>query len=292
MLEGLIEALGFVVYLLLELGLSFYNNLVGMAAGMLGQDPAAWSSAGWAFTKNVNSIFLAIGGVLTVIFFLMGFCADSMDIRQDFRVENILRMFLKLSVAEFFVINSLTLVRELFALSTGVISKISGQGLTFAYQIPDEVYKLLNSPTENGMTGGSDALLLVVSILLALIFMLIAVGCGGFILYEAFQRFFKILLLVPYGTLANSTIAGNHMLAHSAEAFWKYAIATILEAVTMYMALALCAMIISSGSLQLVGQQTGTLYVVGWMLEMCLICWLTLGLVKGSETITQKALGL
>ena len=36
--------------------MSVYNSLVGIAAGMLGQNPAAWNSDGWAFVKNGNNI--------------------------------------------------------------------------------------------------------------------------------------------------------------------------------------------------------------------------------------------
>ena len=134
--------------------------------------------------------------------------------------------------------------------------------------------------------------MLVVLLILEIVFLLITVGCGAMILLEAYQRFFKILMLVPYGTLASSTIAGNHMLAHSAESFWKYALCMIMDAVTMYMALALSAVVISSGSLGLTKNQTGAMYVFAWMLESSFVCMLTLGMVKGAETVTQKALGV
>ena len=244
------------------------------------------------FCKNVNNIFLGIGGVLVAIFFLMGFCADSVDIKQDFRIENILRMFIKLSIAEFFVVNALTLVQSLFGLATGIITKIKGKGLTFEYSVPKEVTDILSDPLNHNVTGGTGAVMLVVLLILEIVFLLITVGCGAMILLEAYQRFFKILMLVPYGTLASSTIAGNHMLAHSAESFWKYALCTIMDAVTMYMALALSAVVISSGSLGLTKNQTGAMYVFAWMLESSFVCMLTLGMVKGAETVTQKALGV
>ena len=100
------------------------------------------------------------------------------------------------------------------------------------------------------------------------------------------------MLLVPYGSLANSTIAGNHMLNRSAESFWKYALATILEAVTMYFSMALAAAVLSSGTLGLKDGWSGAFYVLGWILESSFVSMLTLGLVKGSEMVTQKALGL
>lgn len=282
--EGVYSFLGFIM--------SVYNNLAGTAAGMLGQDPSAWNSSGWSFVNNVNNIFLGIGGVLVAIFFLMGFCADSVDIKQDFRIENILRMFIKLSIAEYFVINSLTLVKTLFGLATGIIGKLQGNNLTFQYSVPSEVTDILKDPLNHNITGGTGVLMLVILLILEIVFLLITIGCGVMILLEAYQRFFKILMLAPYGTLASSTIAGNHMLGHSAESFWKYALCTIMDAVTMYMALALSAAVISSGSLGLVKDQTGVMYVFAWMLESSIVCMLTIGMVKGAEMVTQKALGL
>ena len=128
--------------------------------------------------------------------------------------------------------------------------------------------------------------------IMAVVFLLVITGCGMMILYEAYQRFFKIMMLVPYGTLANSTLAGNHTLNRTAEAFWKFALATILEAVTMYLAMALSAAVLSSGSLGLTDGTSGAFYVIAWILESSFVCMLTLGLVKGSEMVTQKALGL
>ncbi len=276
---------------LLKFTISIYNNLTGTAAGILAQDPTAWNAEGWAFVKTVNQLFLGIGGVLTVIFFLIGFCADSIDIKQDLRIENILRMLLKLSVAEFFVVNSLKIVSALFGLGTGIIGKLQGGG-TVSYTVPAEVETILTAPGEHEMTGMMGTVQALLIFITAIIFLLMIAGGGMMILLEAYQRFLKILLLVPYGTLANSTLAGNHMLSHSAESFWKYALCTILEAVTMYLALRLSASVVGSGSIGLAGDQTGAMYVLGWMLESTFVCLLTLGLVKGAQTITQRALGL
>lgn len=284
MAKILLDFLGFI--------LNTYNTFAGMAAGMLGQDPASWSSEGWSFISAVNTIFLGIGGVLVAIFFLMGFCSDSLDIKQDFRIENIIRMFLKLSLAEFFVINSMTIVRKLFGLATGIIGKIRGNGMSFQYTVPAEVTNILSNPLTNSISGVPGALVMILLLISAVIFMLIIAGCGMMLLFEAFQRFLKILMLVPYGTLANSTLAGNHMLTRSAESFWKYALGTILEAVTMYMALALSAVVTSNNVVNLVSGQTGGFYILGWILQTSFICMLTLGTVKGAGMITQKALGL
>ncbi len=292
MADSLIENFMSGLYDFLSFALSMYNKFAQMATGMLGQDPAAFNSAGWNIVTNVNNVFLIIGATLVVIFFLMGFCSESLDIRQDFRIENILRMFIKLSIAEFFVINSMKIVRMLFALPTGIIEKLSGNSLTVNASVPQSIQAIANDPVRNGMSGWIGLLMVILIYIMAVVFLLVVTGCGMMILYEAYQRFFKIMMLIPYGTLANSTIAGNHMLNRSAEAFWKYALSTILEAVTMYLAMALSAAVLSSGTLGLTEGTSGVFFIFAWILESSFICMLTLGLVKGADMVTQKALGL
>ena len=292
MVDSLIENFMSGLYDFLSFALSMYNKFAQMATGMLGQDPAAFNSAGWNIVTNVNNVFLIIGAALVVIFFLMGFCSESLDIRQDFRIENILRMFIKLSIAEFFVINSMKIVRMLFALPTRIIEKLSGNSLTVNASVPQSIQAIANDPVRNGMSGWIGLLMVILIYIMAVVFLIVVTGCGMMILYEAYQRFFKIMMLIPYGTLANSTIAGNHMLNRSAEAFWKYALSTILEAVTMYLAMALSAAVLSSGSLGLTEGTSGVFFIFAWILESSFICMLTLGLVKGADMVTQKALGL
>lgn len=292
MADSLIENFMSGLYDFLSFALSMYNKFAQMATGMLGQNPAAFNSAGWNIVTNVNNVFLIIGATLVVIFFLMGFCSESLDIRQDFRIENILRMFIKLSIAEFFVINSMKIVRMLFALPTGIIEKLSGNSLTVNASVPQSIQAIANDPVRNGMSGWIGLLMVILIYIMAVVFLLVVTGCGMMILYEAYQRFFKIMMLIPYGTLANSTIAGNHMLNRSAEAFWKYALSTILEAVTMYLAMALSAAVLSSGTLGLTEGTSGVFFIFAWILESSFICMLTLGLVKGADMVTQKALGL
>lgn len=292
MFDSIAKALLSVLGSLLTFALTVYNSLTGVAVGLLGQDPATFNSSGWNFVEGVNTVFLGIGAALVVVFFLIGFCSDSLDIKQDFRLENILRMFLKICLAEFFVVNSIVIVRKLFALATGIIKKLSGNDISFQYSIPQEIANITNDPLNNGISGLGGACFGLLLLIMGLVFLLMIAGCGMMIVYEAYQRFFKIMMLVPYGALANSTIAGNHTLNHTAEAFWKYALGTILEAVTMYMGLALSAAMMKGGVVNLTDGETGALYILGWILESSFVCMLTLGVVKGTSTVTQKALGL
>lgn len=292
MVDSWIESLAGYLDVFLQFTLDIYNIIVAQAVSMLSQNPATWNAQAWTFVEEAGNVFMGTAAVLVVIFFLMGFCADSIDIHQDMRLENLLRMFIKLAMAEFFVANTLHIVKKLFSLGTGLVGKLSGSGISFVCAVPQEVSDILSAPIENGISGGLGLVGVIMLCVLALIFLLLLTGSAILILYEAFVRFFHILMLVPYGTLASSTLAGNRTLMHSAESFWKYALNTILSAVTMYIALALSAAVLSSGALSLTENWTDVFYVLGWMLESVFISMLTLGTVKGAEQLTQKVLGL
>lgn len=292
MFDGFVEDGGPILEKFLSSAFEIYNTLIGQAVGLLAQSPEAWNASGWALVKTVNGIFAGIGAALVVVFFLMGFCADSLDIRQDFRIENILRMFIKLLLAEFFVASSLKLVKNFFGMATGIISKLSGKKTSFDYKVPAKVSRILNNPGENGIESWQGLLLIIVLMIFAVIFFIIICGCGAMIFYLAFIRFFKIMMLVPYGSLANSTLAGNQVLSQTAVSFWKFALCSILEAVTMYVALILSATILKSGTINLTNNLTGAFYVTAWMMQSMFICLIAVGAIKGASTVTQRALGL
>lgn len=291
-MDFLIEAMCAGILQLLNSIFEWYNLFVGMAVGLLGQDPAAWSRQGWNFVTSVNTVFAGVGATLVVIFFLIGFCSESLDFKQDIRLENILRMFIKISIAEYFVANTLKLVKAFFGFGTGLINAITKSGTSSEYKVAEEVSAVLKDPLNHGITGLGNALMLIILVVIALVMLLIICGCGMLILYEAFSRFFKIMMLVPYGALANSTLAGSHMISQSAVSFWKYALGTILEAVTMYIALVLSAVIVKSGTINLAGNAEGIFYIIGWMVQSIFICLITVGSVKSAGTLTHRVLGL
>ena len=55
---------------------------------------------------------------------------------------------------------------------------------------------------------------LVMLILTALLAIIIII-CGFFIIYTVYFRFLKILIIVPLGAIACSTMAGNRMVSHT-----------------------------------------------------------------------------
>ena len=95
--------LGDKILALLEMVFGFWNNQISLVFAMLGQSPVDFKGGGpWAAIEAINPIFVAVGSSLVVLFFVIGFCSESIDIREEMRFEVILRMLIRLGLAEWF----------------------------------------------------------------------------------------------------------------------------------------------------------------------------------------------
>lgn len=104
--------LGDKILILLEMVFGFWNNQVGLVFSMLGQSPVSFKGGGpWAAIESVQPIFVAVGSSLVVLFFVIGFCSESVDVREEMRFEVILRMLIRLILAEWLVANNVTIMK-------------------------------------------------------------------------------------------------------------------------------------------------------------------------------------
>ena len=74
--------------------------------------------------------------------------------------------------------------------------------------------------------------------------------------------------------------------------FTKYFISVVFEAVTMALAIILCNTFISSGLPQFAGDYADWTKTLIYLGEMTFTVALTVGSVKGAQSLTSKALGL
>ena len=72
--------LGDKILALLEAVFGFWNNQISLIFDLLGQSPDAFKGGGpWAVVESVQPVFVAVGASLVVLFFVIGFCAESVD---------------------------------------------------------------------------------------------------------------------------------------------------------------------------------------------------------------------
>lgn len=273
--------------LLLDTGVGIYNNLLGLSIELLQQSPETWNGgSGWNIVTSVNTAFIALGASLVIIFWLIGVISMSVDERMNVRVEVMLKEFIKLVIAEALVTLSIDIIKSFFSLvsslTTGFLPTASSANLT----VPDNI----NSFFE-GTVSFTDGIFCAI---VGLFFLVGSVAAGASILYFAYIRFFKVLLIVPYGAIASSTMVGGPAFSHSAANYYKYALSTVFEAATMLLAIKISSAIISSSAITIISNEAGTdgITVVQWMIRALIMLFITLGAVKESSQITQHGLGI
>lgn len=275
--------LGETILALLEMVFAFWNNQVSLVFAMLGQTPAEFKGGGpWNAIMSVQPIFVAVGSSLVVIFFVIGFCSESVDVREEMRFEVILRMLIRLAISEWFVINSITIMKAIFT-SIGnwvkTLSFNSSANLSIN-SIEAEVIKNLGF--------GEGLLMLILASLLAIIIII----CGFFLIYTVYFRFLRLLVIVPMGAVAFSTMSGNRTVSHTMVTYCRYFLAVCFEAVTMALAIIVCNAFINAGLPTFTSNYADWTKTLIYLCEMTFAIALTVGSVKGAQNLTSKVFGL
>lgn len=268
---------------LLEIVFGFWNHQASLVFSLLGQSPVDFKGGGpWGMVESVEPVFVAVGSSLVVLFFVIGFCSESVDIREDMRFEVILRMFIRLALAEWLVIDNVTIMKAFFT-SIGNLVGLLSEGSCTTLSIDSTQADIIKN-----LGFGESLVMLVLAALLSIIVII----CGFFMIYTVYFRFLKIMVIVPAGSIAFSTLAGNRNVANTASAYAKYFLSVVFEAVTMALAVMLCNAFISAGLPSFIGSYSDWAKTLIYLCEMTFTIALTAGSVKGAQSLTSKALGL
>ena len=275
--------LGDKILALLEAVFGFWNNQISLIFDLLGQSPDAFKGGGpWNVIAGIEPIFVAVGSSLVVLFFVIGFCSESIDIREEMRFEVILRILIRLGLAEYMVANNVTIMKVFFT-SIGNLVGLFSAGNRTELKIAKEQADIIKD-----LGFGESLIMLILAALLSLIVII----CGFFLLYTVYFRFLKLLVIVPIGSIAYSTMSGHRMVALTAVTYSKYCLSVAFEAVTMALAIIVCNAFINAGLPSFTGDYSDWAKTLIYLCEMTFTIALTVGSVKGAQSLTSKALGL
>lgn len=275
--------LGEKILALLEAVFGFWNSQMSLVYGMLGQSPASFKGGGpWAVIEGIEPAFVAAGSSLVVLFFVIGFCSESIDVKDEMRFESILRMLIRLGLAEWFVANNISIMKALFTVAGNLVSMIPASTVA-ALSIDSTQADIIK-----GLGFGESLVMMILAALLAIIIII----CGFFIIYTVYFRFLKLLVLVPFGAIACSTMAGNRMVGHTMAAYWKHFLSCVLEAVAMALAIVVCNAFINAGLPAFTGSYADWAQTLIYLCEMTFTIAMTVGSVKGAQVLVGKAFGL
>ena len=275
--------LGDKILALLEIVFGFWNNQISLVFAMLGQSPVDFKGGGpWAVIEAINPIFVAVGSSPVVLFFVIGFCSESVDVKEEMRFEVILRMLIKLALAEWFVANNVTIMKAFFSTIGNLVNALT-PGTTTTLVIDSTQADIIK-----GLGFGESLIMLILAALLSIIIII----CGFFMIYNVYFRFLKLLVIVPMGSIAFSTMGGNRTVSHTVVAYCKYFLSVCFEAVTMALAIIVCNAFINAGLPAFTGSYADWAKTLIYLCEMTFTIALTVGSVKGAQSLTSKAFGL
>lgn len=275
--------LGDKILALLEMVFGFWNNQISMIFAMLGQSPVAFKGGGpWSAIEAINPVFVAVGSSLVVLFFVIGFCAESVDVKEEMRFEVIFRMLIRLALAEWFVVNNVAIMKAFFATIGNLVNALTAGSSTIL------VINSAQADIIKNLGFGESLIMLILAALLAIIIII----CGFFMIYNVYFRFLKLLVIVPMGAIAFSTMGGNRTVSHTAVTYCKYFLSVCFEAVTMALAIVVCNAFINAGLPSFTGNYADWAQTLIYLCEMTFTIALTVGSVKGAQSLTGRALGL
>ena len=271
----------------ITIGTGFYDSLIGTSIETLRASPQNWNAGvGWNVIIAINNGFVAVAASLYIIFWLIGICSDSLDIRSNLRLEVVLKHIAKLVAGEFIITHTIDIIKVFLSLvysGTGLIMRVNSTGSSILAD--NNMYgtdSIIESVSSYDNIG--ELLLLVV---FGIVFILTMLIVGGGILYLTYVRLFKVLMIIPLSSIASSTIASSHQISSTTVTYWKYAFATILEAVTIMIAIVLGTALMKSNSITF-GSMSA---VMSWMAKCIIIGFTMLGAIKEASSITHRALG-
>ena len=275
--------LGDKILALLEIVFGFWNNQVSLVFAMLGESPVSFKGGGpWQTVESIEPIFVAVGSALVVLFFVIGFCSESVDIREEMRFEVILRMLMRLGIAEWLVANNLTIMKAFFT-SIGNLVNLLSEGTFTTLAIDSTQAEVIQ-----GLGFGESLIMLILTALLSVIIII----CGFFLIYTVYFRFLKLMVIAPVGAIAFSTVAGNRNVANTASTYAKYFLSALFEAVTMALAIVISNAFINAGLPAFTGEYADWAKTLIYLCEMTFTIAITVGSVKEAQSLTGKVLGL
>ncbi len=267
----------------LKVAFAVWNTQVDTTMSIIRESPTEFKGgAPWQLVEKVNPIFIAVGSSLVVLFFVIGFCSESVDVREEMRLEVILRMLIRVGIAEWLVASNLKIMKALFQ-SVGALVNLIGLKEMKPLEIAESHQRIIQN-----MDFGESVVFLVAAVIISMV----TIVCGFFMLYTVYFRFLRIMVIAPLGALAFATASGNRIVAHTAVTYARHVLGVILEAVFMTLAMMVCNSFLNAGLPEFTGDFADWAKTLIYLCEMVFSIALTVGAVKGSQQLVSKVLGL
>ncbi|MCD8348910.1 MAG: type IV secretion system protein [Lachnospiraceae bacterium] len=252
------------------------------------KDPMSVSNAWGTVTGSIYSTMLSVAAALAVLFFVLGWLNESIDIRTNFTLESMFRFFVRYVITASLIVNSLTLATGITRCATALVSTLSAEVESEdADGLFDEMKEELESSDADGGTWLAYG---IVAMIGGVIGGLVIIVCAVQLILSVLSRLFKMLLCIPFAPVAFAGFAGGREFSQSGIAWLKTYVGYCLEAVVIILAIDISYGLFQDTSA--FGSVSGVVGVVLGICEYCLPMITACACVKGADTVVRRCLGL
>lgn len=267
----------------LKFAFNVWNTMMKSVYALLTESPSEFKNGEvWKAVKQVNPYFVTVGTLLVSLFFVIGLFKEQVDLRRELNLEGAIKLFARLSIAEWLLVNTFYIIDAVFGAATWLIKKILTGGVT----------KMTLSKSEWKFFESIDLLEFLVFAFFGVICFLAIIILALVMMYTVYSRFFKVYMSAPFSALAVCGIAGSG-LGYVAKANISNMITYALEGVAIALGLVVCNKFIGSGlDLGLKVGDSDMLKGMVILTEKTFSVALMVGMTKGAESLVRKNLGL
>ncbi len=275
---------------MLEGGYRMWQKCCGVTFDYVTISPMSQTNAWSIVTGSVYSISLAAAASLTVLFFVIGWLRESIDIRNNFQLENMFRFFIRYAITVGLIVNSLSLITGIVECATAVVSTLN------VYQDTDSVDGIFDDLKNNLEEEDADGMTWIgvgcVALIGGLIGGLTIIVCGISLVLSVLSRLFKMLLCIPLCAPAFSSFAGGRELSQTGISWLKTFIGYALEAIVIALAILISFGLFKDANILTSTHGTDAVAVILQICGYCMPMITACACVKGAEMTVRRCLGL
>ena len=276
-------------------GYNVWEKCSRITTDYLKVNPAAGGGNAWSIvTGGIFDISLGIAASLSILFFVLGWLNESIDVRNNFTLENMFRFFIRYIITATLVVNSLALVQGIVECSTALVATVDVNESTMKGEAVEEVFADLTEKMEEEEATGTQWLGTgIISMIAGLFGGIVILVCGIQLILAVLSRLFKLYLCIPFGPVALSSFAGGHTISQTGVAWIRTLLAYALEAVVIALAIRISFGLFADGSFMVSGEGiSGALGAIMTIVEYCMPMITACACVKGAEATIRRCLGL
>lgn len=289
-LQGFGESMFSVGENFLTAGYKFWKSCSNITLDYVKKNPMAQSHAWGTVTGSIYTMSLAIAGSLAVLFFVMGWLRESIDIRNNFSLENMMRFFIRLIITTSLIVNSLSIVTSIVTCSVAITSSVS---VSIDNGKMDGIFDDLRETMEEDDTGGLGWIGMGIGGMIGgIIGGLVIIVCGIQLVLAVLSRLFKLLLCIPFAPPAFATFAGGAGLSRTGEAWIKTFLGYALEAVVISLAISISFGLFKDNTLFPKNKEADFVSLILYICQYCVPMITACACVKSADTVVSRCLGL